>query len=166
MLYSYAGNFGVYKCPADTFSVPGATSGSTYPHVRSMSMNTWLSPITPYASTCTCYYKESNIINPSPANLWVFIDENPYSINDASFVCEPDIPNWIDCPASYHNGAGGITFADGHAQIKKWLDGAVRQKFAPPVVTMGNPSHVTVPPQQSPPNDLNWLKSVSTVLNN
>ena len=28
----------------------------------------------------------------------------------------------IDYPASYHNGAAGLSFADGHAEIKKWLD--------------------------------------------
>jgi prepilin-type N-terminal cleavage/methylation domain-containing protein/prepilin-type processing-associated H-X9-DG protein len=165
MLYPYVGNVAVYRCPADTFGVPTASGGVTYPHARSMSMNTWIAPIEAYATTCACYYKESSIISPTPANLWVLLDENPYSINDASFVCEPDIPNWIDCPASYHNGAGGIVFADGHAQIKKWLDGTVLHKFAPPTVLLGNSSHVTVPPQQSPPTDLDWLKSVSTVLN-
>jgi len=24
----------------------------------------------------------------------------------------------VDIPASYHNGAGGVTFADGHSEIK------------------------------------------------
>jgi len=28
----------------------------------------------------------------------------------------------IDYPASYHNFAGGFSFADGHAEIRKWLD--------------------------------------------
>ena len=28
----------------------------------------------------------------------------------------------IDYPASYHDGAAGITFMDGHAEIHKWLD--------------------------------------------
>jgi prepilin-type processing-associated H-X9-DG protein len=26
-------------------------------------------------------------------------------------------------PAATHNGAGGFSFADGHAEIKKWQDG-------------------------------------------
>jgi prepilin-type processing-associated H-X9-DG protein len=25
-------------------------------------------------------------------------------------------------PASYHNRAAGISFADGHSEIRKWLD--------------------------------------------
>jgi len=30
--------------------------------------------------------------------------------------------SWEHLPASYHNGACGFTFADGHSEIKKWLD--------------------------------------------
>jgi len=33
----------------------------------------------------------------------------------------------IDVPASYHNGAGGLSFADGHAEIHKWMDPRTRQ---------------------------------------
>jgi prepilin-type processing-associated H-X9-DG protein len=29
---------------------------------------------------------------------------------------------WIDLPAFYHNRAAGLSFADGHAEIKRWLD--------------------------------------------
>ena len=32
---------------------------------------------------------------------------------------------WWDVPASYHNGAGGLSFADGHAEIKRWRDQGV-----------------------------------------
>lgn len=27
---------------------------------------------------------------------------------------------WVLMPASDHNGAGGLSFADGHSEIKKW----------------------------------------------
>lgn len=29
---------------------------------------------------------------------------------------------WGDLPASYHGRAGGPSFADGHASIRRWLD--------------------------------------------
>jgi prepilin-type processing-associated H-X9-DG protein len=32
-------------------------------------------------------------------------------------------PEWVDLPASYHNGACGYCFADGHSEIKKWIVG-------------------------------------------
>jgi len=28
-------------------------------------------------------------------------------------------------PASYHNGAGGVAFVDGHSEIKKWRGSTV-----------------------------------------
>jgi prepilin-type processing-associated H-X9-DG protein len=57
---------------------------------------------------------------------WVLIDENPWSINDGWFICDPNQPNhWVDIPATYHNNAGGLSFADGHAEIRKWKDPAI-----------------------------------------
>jgi len=52
--------------------------------------------------------------------------ENPYSINDGSIVISaaatPGNTFIIDFPAGNHNGAAGISFADGHVIIHKWLD--------------------------------------------
>ena len=61
-----------------------------------------------------------------PAGTFVFLDEHPDSINDGWFVfCSAADPaertQWSDLPASYHNGACGFSFADGHSEIKKWL---------------------------------------------
>jgi prepilin-type N-terminal cleavage/methylation domain-containing protein/prepilin-type processing-associated H-X9-DG protein len=166
LLYPYENTGNVYKCPADK---GGLTSfGSFYPHVRSMSMNTWLDPINPWNSTSDViiYRKDSDLVNPGSANIWVFIDENPISINDGSFICDPDpahVGDWIDCPASYHNSAGGLAFADGHAQIRKWTDPTVLSKWAPPTITAGNPGFVELPPTDSGA-DLNWLQLYSTVV--
>ena len=60
-----------------------------------------------------------------PSDTWVTIDENPASINDGWFVCDPRATAWVDIPATYHNAAGGISFADGHSDIKKWKDPAI-----------------------------------------
>jgi prepilin-type N-terminal cleavage/methylation domain-containing protein len=162
LLYPYINNPAVYKCPADR---TGFTSvGGFYPHVRSMSMNTWLSPLSPWnkqQSVVACYYTDSDFGNPGPAGLWVFLDENPVSINDGSFVCEPGVDEWIDCPASYHVNAGGITFADGHAQIRKWTDVTILQKWAAEIPA-GNPNFTQLPPSQIPPTDLNWMQNAST----
>jgi len=162
VIYPYINTVSIYRCPADNATTPFA--GVSLPHARSMAMNTWMSPISPYAknTTVVCYYKESQMNNPGPANLWVFIDENPRSINDASFICEPDINQWIDCPATYHNNAGGIAFADGHSQIKKWTDPAVIHGWDG--IALGNPTYTRVPPVQNPASDLAWLQAASTVL--
>ena len=68
-----------------------------------------------------------------PADTWVTIDENPRSINDGWFVCDPTRKQtgpWIDIPSTYHNGAGGLSYADGHSEIKKWRDPAITAQNA------------------------------------
>jgi hypothetical protein len=63
----------------------------------------------------------------------MYIDENPYSINDGWFVCSLNTPTtWWDIPASYHDKAGSLSFGDGHAEIKKWTDNSVLNLKAAP----------------------------------
>ena len=57
---------------------------------------------------------------PSPAKTWLVLDEHPDSINDGYFINNATVNYWQDIPASYHNGACGFSFADGHSEIKKW----------------------------------------------
>ena len=126
LLYPYVNNVTVYKCPADKKMVSGA------PTVRSMSMSCWMNSLESwndvigYVGTARLkdFRKQSSMTMPmAPVNTWVFVDENPNSINDGWFVCDPNNPNeWYDIPASYHGRAGGLSFADGHAQIRKWTD--------------------------------------------
>jgi prepilin-type processing-associated H-X9-DG protein len=141
---SYVGSPGIFKCPAD----PSCQFGPTgIPRVRSVSMNEaigcnlggtttgeygviggWLngsgsSPPAPYL----IYQKDSDISSPSPANLFLMLDEHPDSINDGAFAVEmntitDDSAQWIDHPSSLHDGACGFTFCDGHAVIHKWQD--------------------------------------------
>ncbi len=66
------------------------------------------------------YGKFSSIINPGPSMLWVLLDENPAGLNDAAFAFQMTEPYWHDAPGSYHNGACGFAFADGHSEIHKW----------------------------------------------
>ena len=70
--------------------------------------------------------KTSDITAPQPSNVWVLVDENPDSINDAAFAVDMNdkYPNtvWQDTPANYHCGACGFAFADGHSEIHKWKD--------------------------------------------
>jgi prepilin-type N-terminal cleavage/methylation domain-containing protein/prepilin-type processing-associated H-X9-DG protein len=122
LLYNFANNLAIYRCPADKKVV---TAGAT---LRSMSMNAWMNPISDETQLDTANYvvfrKQTNIRR--PAETWVTIDENPNSINDGWFLVRPNVPNvWRDVPAAYHNNAGGLSFADGHSEIRKWRDKAV-----------------------------------------
>ena len=67
------------------------------------------------------YGKSSAINAPGPAMLWVLLDENASGLNDAAFAFEAETPGWIDSPGSYHNGACGFAFADGHSEIHRWI---------------------------------------------
>ena len=52
---------------------------------------------------------------------FVFLDEREDSINDGTFSTDVDNPLHLrDVPASYHGGAGGFSFADGHSEIHQW----------------------------------------------
>jgi prepilin-type processing-associated H-X9-DG protein len=172
LIYPYINNLAAYKCPADQFgiSLSSFLGQLYYTHVRSMSMNSWLGPISVWnagnsmVQNLIIYYKETAIR--APADTWVYMDENPYSMNDGSFLVLPGSANWIDCPATYHNGANGIAFVDGHAEIHKWHDGAVLSGYAPPAVPYGNPSYTQVAAVQSPSTDLYWIQSKTTAVIN
>jgi prepilin-type N-terminal cleavage/methylation domain-containing protein/prepilin-type processing-associated H-X9-DG protein len=139
-----ARNVGVYKCPADR--VPSAIG----PRVRSISMNGFIGgdaeiTVYPYKGQYLTYLKESELTRPGPSMTWVFLDEHPDSINDWLFgmmmpppALWPQPAMWDDTPASYHNGACGFSFADGHGEIKKWVD----QNTKAPILKQ-NPSSAT-----------------------
>ena len=128
LIWTYcAKNSAIWKCPADKTTV---TFVNVYPRVRSISMNGWLASedVSSFGNG-KVFHKLSDLVAPGPAMTWVFVDEHPGSINDGEMVVGmngyPDQPgNWtiVDYPASYHNGACGFSFADGHAEIHKWKD--------------------------------------------
>ena len=147
----------VYKCPADPITVK--IDGRVYPRVRSLSMNqaigsgstaSWLPP-----SNYIVFEKESEVVHPAPVNLLAFLDEHPDSINDAGWAFQMHDPDrrsqakLIDIPASYHNGAGSLSFADGHAEIHKWTDPRTR----PSIHYTNNVSNIATP--NNP--DADWL---------
>jgi prepilin-type processing-associated H-X9-DG protein len=107
------------------------------------------------------YQKESDLVHPGGAGIWLFLDENPWSINDGLLLEKPSSANqnppagtsWYDCPATYHNNACGIAFCDGHAQIRKWTDPTV---LTWELTSTGNP----VAPKL--PGDVNWLDGQTT----
>ena len=135
-LGQYVGkSYPVFRCPGDisTFTV-----GSTpMRRVRSISMNcyvgegsrVWTDP-SRYAPPPghAAYNKMAQL--KSPVNMFVTLDEHGDSINDGWFASNPDtLYQMVDFPASYHGGAAGFSFADGHAEVHKWLDPRTKPKF-------------------------------------
>jgi prepilin-type processing-associated H-X9-DG protein len=71
------------------------------------------------------YSRISDLQKPVPSELFVFVDEHPDSINDGWLINDPTTPEkWVDLPASCHNKACAISYADGHAAMHKWRDGS------------------------------------------
>jgi prepilin-type N-terminal cleavage/methylation domain-containing protein/prepilin-type processing-associated H-X9-DG protein len=134
----YTGAYQVFKCPADRSTVK--VGGAVIPRVRSWAMSQAVGTIAlnkrqavngpwldnnhghvagkPYKT----YGKESDATAPGPSNLWIFLDEDERSINDAGFAVGMNRQEWIDWPATYHNRAANFAFLDGHSEIKKWTD--------------------------------------------
>jgi prepilin-type N-terminal cleavage/methylation domain-containing protein/prepilin-type processing-associated H-X9-DG protein len=63
----------------------------------------------------------------SPAKIFMQCDESIYSINDAGLAADanPSEMKFIDYPSTAHNGGGGFSFCDGHAEIHKWKGSAI-----------------------------------------
>ena len=138
-LWPYHKSLGIWKCPADpSLSTEGR---ARVPHVRTMSMNNWVGnydvrsgAVSPWTAGYKVIKKITDMTDPPPAKTFVLLDERDDSINDGYFVTEmngfdprnPSALTIVDFPASYHNGACGFNFADGHSEIKKWLDGRTK----------------------------------------
>jgi prepilin-type N-terminal cleavage/methylation domain-containing protein/prepilin-type processing-associated H-X9-DG protein len=132
--FKYASSIGIYKCPADNYVSPAQASAGITARPRSYSMNMFFGvnnpgiPNPPVNNAFPDYrqFVKSGSI-PKPGDLFVILDEHPDSINDGFLQTDPhtDIAQWNpatwnDLPATYHAGAGGFAFADGHAEIHKF----------------------------------------------
>jgi prepilin-type N-terminal cleavage/methylation domain-containing protein/prepilin-type processing-associated H-X9-DG protein len=126
------GSVGVYKCPADVFLSPAQRKAGYRQRNRSLSMNSFFGrfdtsdPGDPTAKGVNWGFTDkvqflSQSKVPNPSKTWLVLDEHPDSINDGFFINNPTATGWQDIVASYHNGACGFSFADGHSEIKRWL---------------------------------------------
>jgi prepilin-type N-terminal cleavage/methylation domain-containing protein/prepilin-type processing-associated H-X9-DG protein len=125
-----AAALGVYKCPADRYLSQEQRRKGWTARLRSNSMNALIgvsstSPSDPstrglswWNQSYVQYLKTADFRE--PAKTWVTLDEHPDGINDGFFIIDINATQWGDLPASYHNGACGFSFADGHAEVKKW----------------------------------------------
>ena len=123
-LAKYFGNTkNIFKCPADQYVSPAQRARGWTARVRSISGNIGVGDGNAETGPWEPIYKHirttSEFIYPGPAETWVYLDEHPDSINDAGFF-NPRQSSWVDQPATYHNGAAGLAFADGHPEIHKW----------------------------------------------
>jgi prepilin-type N-terminal cleavage/methylation domain-containing protein/prepilin-type processing-associated H-X9-DG protein len=159
---------GCYKCPADTYLSAAQLAAGFPERTRSVSMNgnTGIGmegeSYANYAGNMWRQFLKVTEIA-SPANIFIMLDEHPDSINDGYLNAgDPtDVTSWTDLPASYHNGACGFSFADGHSEIHQWKDHSTK----PPITTVEGAYQGVdnIPSNQA--QDRQWFNLHSTVLN-
>jgi prepilin-type processing-associated H-X9-DG protein len=92
---------------------------------------------------------------PRPARIFVFLDEHPDSINDGYFLNkvyrDKKEKEWVDLPASYHNGAAAFSFADGHSEIQRWAYARTKQPAKPDAAALP----LDVPSEEA--SDFDWV---------
>ncbi|HEV7926944.1 MAG TPA: prepilin-type N-terminal cleavage/methylation domain-containing protein [Verrucomicrobiae bacterium] len=161
LLFPYNRSVGIYHCPSDMSTIVDA-NGNPLPQARTRSYNMsqsvnglglYVDPTMNYGMavdvTQPCFEKLTQITNPPPARLFVFIDENELTLFDDQFGYP--MPNygygiWFDMPSNRHNQSANLSFADGHVETWHWV--------VPMLYTNGfsiyGPNFQTVAPGQMP----------------
>ncbi len=122
----YAKNAGVYHCPADRRIDPA--SGQI--RLRSCSANGFVGTTRDEANQrpdevnylYKIFWKSTDFTGLGSADAFVYLDENPVTLNDGFLRVIPDRTSFGDFPAVNHANSSSFTFADGHAQLIKWSD--------------------------------------------
>jgi len=183
LLQPYTGSAtALYKCPADprfakyTGSDPGQR-GSVIPVVRSCSLNQGVGTQTashvyqgpptvpvdgpwldgahghrsgqPYAT----FGKTTSFTVIGPSDVWTYVDDDPWTINDAAMAVIASEPQFVDYCSPMHNNACGFAFADGHSEVHAWKSNLF--------VHNGVPSRTTAQPGAQY-NDWFWWASHAT----
>ncbi len=161
LLASYVKGAKLFKCPGDRSRF-----------VRSISMNCWVNPTRAtgppsWIGGIGTNYQTFQSLDQirTPGKILITLDERSDSINEAYFGI--DLSNTgkpegdgnskpyylIDYPANYHNGAGVVSFADGHIENHKWLESTTKP-------TLGNARPVVFTSPKD--RDVAWLQSHAT----
>ncbi len=127
----------IYRCPADAVVSDLQAAAGWRRRVRSTSMNAMMGNAGEYTTN------GFNVNNPDhrqffrvtqvtqPAQLFVFVEEHPDSVNDGYFLNRVSRSEWTDLPASNHARSASLAYADGHAEAHAWLAAATRPKNRP-----------------------------------
>jgi len=152
-------NKNIFKCPADVYLSPSQLARGWSERVRSLSGNIGVgdgnAETGPWEPSGIYKHikKTTDFLYPGPAETWVYLDEHPCSINDAGFF-NPYEAQWIDQPASYHNGAAGFSFADGHSEIHKWKESLSTPRAKSVNTTLNGVTAIVL---RRGDNDIHWM---------
>ncbi len=151
----------IYRCPSDNIlSQIQKNAGWNY-RIRSYSMNAMVGDAGELTTegynvnnrSYVQYFKMVHLTD--PAQIFVFLDEHPDSIDDGYFVNRVYYNEWMDLPASYHNNSASFSFADGHAELHRWRHPSPPSR--PDAASLPRP----VPPTENA--DFDWVTSHMSV---
>lgn len=141
----------VYRCPSDRSAV--RVNGELRSRVRSYGMNWSLS--SERTIEIEVIKRFADIQRPAPAQMFVFIDQHPDFISDIHFhmsLASGGQAFFQDVPSASHNGSGTLTYADGHAERRKWVD----QRTKPEVKYRSAQQMAMMSPNNE---DIAWLQA-------
>ena len=165
----------IYRCPSDhALSAPQSAAGWNG-RIRSISMNAMIGDAGDASASgvnvnnpgYVQFFKLTKI--PQPAEIFVFLDEHPNTIDDGYFLNKApenaggayggagySHAEWTDLPATYHNNATSFSFADGHSVLHRWMVTSTIYPVQPDVPYLP----INVSAQRT---DLNWILSHMSV---
>ncbi len=116
LLYPYVGNTDNYHCPGDkgmtqheggyrSYSITGLMNGEQN------------------KAEDKAYYVKKTIEIRMPDKKCVFLSNvDPRGWNIGSWIMDYKLPEWGDPLTIWHNKKGTLGFADGHAEMRRWVD--------------------------------------------
>jgi prepilin-type N-terminal cleavage/methylation domain-containing protein/prepilin-type processing-associated H-X9-DG protein len=161
-----SGQLGVYRCPADTYPSQNGL------RVRDYSMQGQVGNLYCKGSEASgkgtlsenpdgiAYVKVTELRSaPGPSDVIVFLEEHPNSllngVNDGYLQVDSSASDakFPDVPGSLHHWNAGMSFADGHVEMHKWITPVLQLPVVPN------------PPNGSIYNPLSEVQAGSTPLN-
>jgi prepilin-type N-terminal cleavage/methylation domain-containing protein/prepilin-type processing-associated H-X9-DG protein len=147
----------VYRCPSDRAVSDLQQQVGWTARVRSISMNAMVGDAGSFTASGANvnnpnyqqFFKLTQV--PTPAQIFIFIEEHANSITDGYFINKYDTPQWQRLPAAYHNGAVNLSFTDGHLETHRWRNASTRLPVQPGAAWFP----VAIPPGDR--GDFYWL---------
>jgi prepilin-type N-terminal cleavage/methylation domain-containing protein/prepilin-type processing-associated H-X9-DG protein len=150
-LFPYNSSVEIYQCPAAK-DLPNSLKNNPAMRggrlVRNLSMNgrmgggdamdasrfgipdtTWV-----LGANFPLFKKASEILDPSPSQAFVFVDESKETIDDGYFAMKATRVQWQNSPTVRHNQGSTFSFADGHAEYWKFTRLNTEQGLDAPIV--------------------------------
>jgi prepilin-type N-terminal cleavage/methylation domain-containing protein/prepilin-type processing-associated H-X9-DG protein len=154
----------MFKCPSDTTLSQVQKHAGWRERVRSFSMNAMVGDarefMSEFSNTNNPGYRQFLRLSevPQPSRIFALIEEHPDSINDGYFLNRYSQREWIDLPASYHNGGANLAYIDGHSEWHRWRNKLTKVPARPDAAPL------PLPIPYGERADFNWLMSQTSIV--